>query len=232
MKLSGTLEITEWHTPATDYPESEVGNFRIHHIKQSRGYYNHWGLDGYLFLKVKKPIPITNLQEKRNGKWQYWMVDDPPQQRAMEIYAAHAHGRVLVAGLGLGLILHELAKNPRVNSVVVLEKSPEVMELMLSNIQYLFEPKKGEPLFVVTNEDFYEFIENDTGGWDTIIVDLWVSNSADEKMRIFYQEILPLHFMLSQKYPASEITYHGFQTVSAIKPVSEEMVELVSEINS
>lgn len=224
MKMPKTLEISKWYTPATDYPERQIGSFRIHRSKQSRGYYNYWGLDGYLFWRVRKPILITNLQEKRDGEWHSWMVDDPPQQRAMEIYAANAHGRVLVAGLGLGLILHELAKNHQVTQVTVVEKSPEVGALVGDYLPSL-------PEFVILLDDFYYFINSDNNSWDTILVDLWVSGSEEEKMQLFYQQVLPLHAMLALKYHGSEITYHGFQTVSAIKPVSEEMAKLVIEIN-
>jgi len=217
------LDIDQWHTPATDYPEAEIGNFRITRKKYTRGVYKYWGLDGYLMFNVKKPIPITTLQERRGKRWYDWMVDDPPQQRAMEIYAEYSKGRVLCAGLGLGLILHAFKTNRNVDQVVVIEKSQDVIQLMSP-----FFPWWVTENFVL--DDFYHFIEVDQTDWDTIIVDLWVSHGKEEKLDIFCHKVLPMFSMLHLKYPKASVTFHGFQSVSDIKPVSDEMVKLITEI--
>ncbi len=219
-----TLEIDQWHTPATDYLKAEAKDYRIRRKLYARdSVYKYWGMDGYLYFRVKKSSPITSLQQRRGGQWHTWMVDDPPQQRAMEIYAEHAHGKVLVAGLGLGLYLHELAKNERVEKVTVIEISPEVVMLMNSHLPSL-------PEFVILLEDFYDFITHDTEQWDTILVDLWVSHSVEEKLELYYHHVIPLFYELKQKYPKADITFHGFQTVSAVKPVSEGMAKLIIDI--
>jgi len=216
------LDISQWHTPATDYPEKELNSFRIHHSKYYRGMYRNWGLDGHLYINIKKPIPITELQEKRSGKWYDWMIDDPPNYRAMQIYAEYASGKVLTTGLGLGLLLHELAKNPKVTKVTVVEKYPTVIELICPYLP------KNLPTHIIY-QDFLEFIKTDTEVWDTIIVDIWVTSSKT-KETIFLSKIIPLAIFLSQKYPKANITYHGYQSISYTKPVSEEMVKLISDM--
>lgn len=221
MEEKYVLELDQWHTPATDYAEAERGDFRIHHGRYTRGYYRMWGVDGHLLFRVRKPIPCISLQQRRNGKWRDWMVDDPPQYRAMQIYAEQSRGRVLTTGLGLGLIVHELAKNPKVESVTVVELSQEVVDLV--------EPYLPKGIEIVV-DDFYHFTEETARQWDTIIVDLWVSSSADEKRELLYHKVLPMGVFLSQKYPGASITFHGFQNVSDIKPVDEEMVKLIAEI--
>ena len=228
--LPRTLEIREWHTPATDYPIRTVRNFRLTRTRQWYGHYKYWGMDGNLFYRVRKPIPITSLQEKRGRGWHPWMVDDPPQQRAMEIYAEHCEGKVLVAGLGLGLILHELAKNPKIEYVCVVEKSPEVMALVMPSLMHLLEPEKGKCLFAITREDFFDFIRNNKGDWDHIIVDLWVSHGKDQKTELLFHEVLPTLGELLVRYPNTPITFHGFQSVSTIKPVSKEMEEVIHKL--
>jgi len=220
------LNIDQWHTPATDYTESKVGNFRIVRKKYTRGVYRYWGLDGYLVFKAKKAIPITTLQERRGRQWHDWMVDDPPQQRAMEIYAQHFKGRVLVAGLGLGLILRELAKNTKVTQVVVIEKSVEVIQLVAPYLSDLFKYEVDKPIFSIVCEDFYDFIKMDTNQWDAIFLDLWVTNEQT-KERIFLVEVLPTAFELILQYPEIPLTFHGFQTISDVKPVGQDMVDLI-----
>ncbi len=220
-----TLYLDQWHTPATGYPTSKIGNYRIRRDKYTRGSYKYWGLDGYLVFRVNKAIPITTLQQRRGRQWYGWMVDDPPQQRAMEIYAAHAKGKVLVVGLGLGLYLHELAKNSEVEKVTVIEISKEVIQLVEPFLPSL-------PKFTVIHEDFYNYLNNyqDSTQWDTILVDLWVSHSVEDKLRILYHDICPLIPVLRYKYPRAGITFHGFQTVSDVKPVSNEMVKLITDL--
>lgn len=212
--------IDTWHTPASDYPEGQVGNFRLIRKKYYRGSYRYSGMDGFIFFKVDKPIPIMTLQEKREGQWHAWMVDDPLNYRAMQIYAEHAHGRVLVAGLGLGLYVHELAKNKNVELVMVIEKSAEVMALVDHCLPSTL------PV-TIQERDFYDFLKKDMEQWDTILVDLWVSGNQEQKLDLYYHHVLPLVPVLGKKYPKADVTFHGFQTVSAVKPVSQEMVDLI-----
>lgn len=215
-------DIWEWHTPATDYPEKQAGNFRIHHGRYTRGLYRNWGVRDYLFFKVMKPIPITSLQELRGKRWRDWMVDDPPQQWAMEIYAREAYGKVLTTGLGLGLIVHELVKNPSVTQITVVEKAPEVVELI--------KPYLPDGKVKIVTDDFYHFVTIDDTEWDHIIVDLWPIKGKKEKLAALYHRVLPMIPELKMRYPKASITFHGFQTVSDIKPVSEEMIKLIEEL--
>jgi len=218
------LELDIWYTPATDYPEEQVGNFRIHHSKYSRGYYQMWGVKDYLLFRAKKPLPITLLQEKRGVKWHQWMIDDPPQWYAMQYYAEHSEGAVLTTGLGLGLIIFELVKNPSVTDITVVELNQHVIDLVS---KYL----PPDPRIHLVVGDFYDFIEVDSRQWDSIILDLWVAHGKEQKMDALYHGVLPLIPILKFRYPNASITFHGFQTVSDIKPISDRMVELVVGTN-
>ena len=145
------------------------------------------------------------------------MVDDPPNYRAMEIYAEAAKGKVLCAGLGLGLIQHELAKNKEVTQVVTVERSQDDVHLVWEHCP------KGQCLVI---GDFFNFVEWSDEQWDMIIADLWVSMSGGDKMRLLHQ-IVPLVVRLKNKWPNAKVVVHGFQTLSDVKPVSEEMVKLI-----
>lgn len=217
--------VSEWHTPATDYPEAQAGNFRIIHSRYTRGMYRCWGVEGYLYFKAVKPLPITVLQEKRGKHWYDWMVDDPPNYRAMQIYAQHCQGQVLCAGLGLGLIVHGLAKNPEVTGITVVEISEEVVRLMDNNW-----PRKSNAPLTVVISDFFDFLEHDNTPWDHIIVDLWVTSGEASKNQVFWEKVLPTGIMLGFKYPGSKVTFHGFQSVSHIKPVADKEVELINKL--
>ena len=222
---ASTLCLDQWHTPATDYPTAKIGNYRIHRHNYTRGTYRYWGLDGYLTFRVNKALPITILEQRRDRQWCSWMVDDPPQQRAMEIYAAQAKGSVLVVGLGLGLYLHELAKNSNVEKVTVIEISEEVIQLVKPLLPSL-------PKFTIIHEDFYNYLSyyQDPAQWDTVLVDLWVSHGTQEKLRILYHDIYPLIPILRSEYPKAKITFHGFPTLSDTELISDKMVKLLTDL--
>ncbi len=216
-----TLVLDDWHTPATDYQEDQVGNVRIRKLKYTRGYYQMYGIDDKMVFNVVKPITITQLQERRGRKWNSWMVDDPPHWRAMEIYAQHSKGRVLVAGLGLGLILHALVKNKDVTEIVVIERNTDILRLMCDLIPT--QPR-------IIQDDFLSYVGKGLGTWDTIIVDLWVSRSVSEKMRLYREEVIPMAVYLNDKFPHAQKVFHGFHTLSDIKHTTPEMLELIKKV--
>jgi len=79
------LELSEWHTPATDYPLTQQDNLRLKHLYYAKeSGYNMWGVhDAYIF-KAEKRLRLTVLQEQlKNREWHTWMIDDPPQWFAM-----------------------------------------------------------------------------------------------------------------------------------------------------
>lgn len=217
------LELDSWCTPATSYPEQELGNFRIHRGQYRRGLYEMHGIDDFIFFQVVKPIPITYLEERRGKRWHSWMLDDPPHWRAMEIYANNAKGKVLVAGLGLGLYLQALKENKDVERVTVVEQSSEVVQLMESHLPTL-------PGFSIALGDFYEFLDKDFTSWDTILVDLWVTHGPKEKLEVYWHKVLPLAASLKLRYPRASITFHGFSTVSDIQFASQEIIDKIVEL--
>jgi hypothetical protein len=219
---SKILKLDTWHTPATDYPDTEINGYRIKHIRYSKGIYYNYGIDGYLLFEAMKPLPITNLQEYRNGKWRCWMVDDPPHERAMEIYAEQSQGNILVAGLGLGLVLHALAKNDKVKSITCIEISQSVIDLMQPNIIHL-------PKIEIVKADFYDYAKQDNTEWDGMIIDLWVANEKT-KMGIMCHEVKPFAVGLKLKYPDTPMTFHGFHTISDIQYTTPKMVKEVIEM--
>ena len=77
------LSLSTWKTPATSYPNSQVGRARIKTIPCKRGYYEAYGLHGVRVYRATKPLPIQTLQI--DGKT--WMVDDPPHWWAMQASA-------------------------------------------------------------------------------------------------------------------------------------------------
>ena len=157
-----TVIMSKWKTPATDYPLSKKGTAELTRKNYAKGIYVMEGVRDTDFFCVEKPIPVTNLKIKNKVV----MVDDPLHQWGMEDLAKKAHGKVLVGGLGLGLVAHELAKNRKVSEIVVVEKNPDVLDLVTPLVPKRVKVRRG---------DIFErkYSESD-GEYDTIILDLWV----------------------------------------------------------
>ena len=212
-----------WQTPATHYPELSVGDFRIHHSYYSaRSYYPMWGVKDYLYFTSAKRIPLAMLQERRGSRWHTWMVDDPPHWYSMEVYAQAAKGRVLVAGLGLGLVCHCLTANPGVTAIDVIERSEDVIKLVKPLIPQ-------DERISIQQDDFYNWVEK-KNRYDMIIVDLWTSSGKQQKADMYYREVLPLYARLEWLYPAARKVFHGFVTLCDPCPISEEMMLLIREV--
>lgn len=210
--MSAMLTYPSWHTPATDYPRRQVGSFRIASHRYAKGFYRMSGLRDSAMFEAVRPLTITNLQERRNGKWETWMVDDPPHWEAMKFYASKAHGAVLTTGLGLGLVLHALKDNPGVESVTVVERSADVIALMNGHV----------PSYTVVHDDFYLFLDSTAQTFDTCIIDLWVANSVETKMRAL-SEAAQTYVAVQQRWPTAHLFFHGFPTLChEVWPMSSE----------
>lgn len=198
------IKIKEWKTPATNYPLIQVRNARITRRNYKKGYYHNYGVNGYKYFEVIKPIPITNLELKENKKWQTWMVDDPPHYWSMQNYANRSYRKVLIAGLGLGLVIHELSKNSNIDSITVIEIEEDVINLISPLLP------KFEINFEIIKEDFFKFIEYTSEDFDRIIIDLWTSGSKEETMRILEEEVEPAIVKVIKRFPYSSGVIHGF----------------------
>ncbi|NQT22346.1 MAG: hypothetical protein HQ579_02790 [Candidatus Omnitrophica bacterium] len=120
----------------------------------------------------KTPGVIHKLMEKEMGTW---MSDLPCEIYQHAEFVPNLIGRVLVGGLGLGLILKMMEMNPMVTSAVVVEKNKDVIELIQPHLsvrypievvnqdlfQYLRDCKKNGQLF---NSAYYDIWTSDSGG--------------------------------------------------------------------
>ena len=102
-------------------------------------------------------------------------------------FAKAASKRVLIAGLGLGLLASQLIKNPKVTEIVVIEKNPDVIKLIS---KYLNSSKikiiEIDYLDYLSSEIFKQqtsLVYGDTNTvstknpkFDYAIIDLWVAD--------------------------------------------------------
>ena len=203
-----------WRTPASDYPEHELGNVKLKSINYQPGIYPCYGVRDYMYFQVLDPLPVMTLQRKvtpikqRPSKhWHTWMVDDIPHWWAMQEYASKCSGRVLVGGLGLGLIVHALCDNPAVSRIHVVDYDADVTKVIAPLL-----PKSSRASIEIVEAEFFDWWYEDDEDWDNVILDLWVTKGKEQTERLEKETIDPLYRYLCKRYPWGECFIHGFMT--------------------
>jgi hypothetical protein len=187
-------KLKAWSTPASLYPDGKVGKARLKTANYTRGQYQCYGIKGFDFFQAVRPLPIKSLQVGDKT----WMVDDPPHWWAMEEHATFYRGHVVVAGLGLGLIVHALAACPDVERVTVVEVEPDVITLVQPHL-----PPNAKVEIVAG--DFWDW----EGQPDGVFYDLFVGDGcalASEAVRTMIE--------LRQRFPGATIRIHGFNNAN------------------
>lgn len=96
------------------------------------------------------------------------MSDTHMERRTNREFVSKAHGDVMIAGLGIGLILNALedkVKSGEVKSITVYEKYQDVIDLVLPKYKHL-------PIKVIC-KDILEYKPEKGETYDTIYFDIW-----------------------------------------------------------
>jgi len=165
-----------WKTPAYKYSLKEKGCARIIASQyEPDGFYHMEKVNGYDYFEVEETIRVTELQI--NGVTV--MIDDPLHWIGMQSLAKACKGKVLVAGLGLGLIVHALQKNPNVTLIDIVEKEKDVIDLIGSVSDVLKDSKTH-----VFHTEIGSFITGkNLEPYDNVILDIWWGNGTMEMQR-------------------------------------------------
>ena len=172
------IDVKHWVTPASKYIAKKIGTAEIRKGKQSRGYHRMEGIGGYVLYYTKQTLPITSLYI--DG--QQWMIDDVLHWTGMRRFGEMAEGDVLVGGLGLGLVTQALIDNPKVNSITIIERNRDVINLISKYIAWAM-VDKGKSVEIM-NEDYLSWIVKsfEMKHFDYAILDFWVGKGDRHKL--------------------------------------------------
>jgi hypothetical protein len=198
------LTIKTWRTPATEYPDRTLGRARIKTIRY-RGFYRCYGLRGHRYFRAGN-IRVKRLLIGGQG----WMIDDPPHWWAMEEHATFYQGRVLVAGLGLGLIVHTLHANPAVQQIVVIEREKDVIDLV--------SPFMPHGKLEILHGDFWDYAGPTPDG---VFFDLLVGDGY-----ALLPDALVSYSQMLQWFPSATIRIHGYNN-KMFEPIGRAIQEAI-----
>jgi hypothetical protein len=211
----------EWHT--IDYPDKKVESAEICHIVQPRGTYRMEGVDGYAFYNISSPIKVTELRINKDVV----MTDEPINWIGMQRLAEHCKGNTLIAGLGLGLIIHHLKNNDKVTNIDVVEVNVDVIDLLLPLL-----PENNKVYIIPEDIRAYELSE--LAEYDTILFDVWVK--GDKGMKIEFPstgEIMTRAEALRALYPEKKVMVWGlhndFNPAVNITPEVEKILKTLGK---
>lgn len=109
-----------------------------------------------------------------------WMLDAPSEMNTIEPCAKKAKGKVLTFGLGIGFYVYMALLNDDVESVTIVERSPEVIQLFNTVLRPQF-PQNKE--VVIIHGDAFDYFNEDTlNQYDSVFVDIWQSNEDGLEM--------------------------------------------------
>ena len=145
-------------------------------------------------MVLDRDVIVHHLYEDDYG---HWMSTQPQELEQHERQLARAHGRVLVGGLGLGLAPAILQRNPRVTSIVVVEKSHNVAKLVWPHL-----PK--DKLWLV-RRDLFAYLRDlqkaDELRFDFAFYDIWCPTGQHE----WHRTVKPLRHLSVGVVPQSEL---------------------------
>lgn len=108
---------------------------------------------------------------------QLYMSDTYEEKKTNLTVVRRAHGRVLIAGLGLGVILVPMLHNPEVKEIVVVEKSKGVIDAVEHQLRREF-LEASEKLKVI-NDDIFKWRPEKGEKFNVLYFDIWKDICVD-----------------------------------------------------
>jgi hypothetical protein len=173
-------------------PEGKSGDFEIKHCIEKAGKVLDivtardsffWSLMGKAEPERRGKLGEVVCIHKLLEHGGVWMSDCPQEIYSQRWQIERFKGEVLVGGLGLGWAVTELEANPDVKVITVIEKSPDVINLVWKHLKL----KKTELIQV----DLYKFLKEAKRlglYWDYGYYDIWCPTGE----RVLQEHILPL----------------------------------------
>ena len=125
------------------------------------------------------------------------MSDTEMERETNRAFVDHAHGHVLIAGLGIGLVLIPILGKENVRSVTVVEKNRDLIDLV--------GPYFEDPKLTIYQGDIFHWYPLDGEIFDVIYFDIWPTRGEHQvrDMEVLHQRFARY---LNQENPEAMIS--------------------------
>ena len=175
--MGSLLALWDWSTPCSHYEPESIGDFHIVRRTIPKGTVldvQAMSIDAVVFAHPIHSIQLREGIRDKSDAESIWMSDTPKEYYMTWELVARARGNVLVGGLGLGLLVHLLRNRRDIGNITVVEKSPEVVQMVSK-----YMPKD----VTVIQDDFVYQVQklSEQGAkFDTVIADMWKTGAEEE----------------------------------------------------
>lgn len=177
-----------WKDMTSILSDRKIGDWAIEHFSISENNIRAL-LDG---------IPPWNYV-KLSYKGQCVMSNTPMEKRTNYNFVSHAHGDILIGGLGIGMIILAIQENENVRSITVLEKNHEVIDLVENQL-----PLNDK--VTIIHADVFIWKPNKPQRFDCIYMDIW--NWINQE--IYRDQMKPLKLKYGHYLKKSDINPRRF----------------------
>lgn len=167
--MSATTHFAPFVPMANVIPEGEHGNARIEHFTVETHARMFAHPDEYVHPGKYARLYIGNT---------LWMSDTGHEQRTNVGAVRAAHGNVLIGGLGIGLIVLPILRIPTVNSVLVVERSEDVIAFVETPLRKAAGVDANKLSIVCA--DVTDWRPERGQRFDLIYFDIWAEQSTDD----------------------------------------------------
>lgn len=184
----------QWYKSPIDLPEGVSGDVVVSHRHIEPGQkVTIIGMRQALLRGIRaasgiaqQRIRIHELSHNHRG---VWMTDLPEElnQIGEMLYDVMPMGRVLVGGLGLGILATTLANRVGVDKVTVVEINPDVIKLC------------ARPGYTVVNADIVEYLRTSNEEFDFFLLDTWQGTNEGT----WWSEVMPQRRLIRQRWGKS-----------------------------
>jgi hypothetical protein len=163
-----------------DLPEGELNGLRVDRFEVGKDDLEN--LRNALDARGTMPGTYIRLcQQSPNGGWWLWMSDTDAEKRDHFEAAYQIHdrgGRVLIGGLGLGMILRVALLTDGVTHVDVVEINETVIELVGPHYEKMA-ADRGVSL-TIHHDDMFSIKWPRGTRWDVVWIDVWSDVTTDD----------------------------------------------------
>ena len=192
-KIAELLGKKIWQTNLfiPDYHVGEIGQWKI----VPGGQLLHdWGYYSDQCLVAMNPALARRSDSKSDdhSNWAIWMSLTPHEIESQELGCHYAYGHTVVMGLGMGWVAANIALNPKVTRVTIIEIDSEVIDLFTKSGAFDSLPETAQNKISIIHANAVEWKPDSHYPVNFLFADIWLHLAEKEtlnQVRIMQQHI-------------------------------------------